>query len=823
MTSASKGHAMNRGTLMVLKRLLVTALGAMGLGALAAGTALAQTPGEGNIPAPDIFDDQVTCSSNVPPAKGPGASPRPTVIPKDEKMSPLDMAIGMGTAEIMTTDAVYDDLVYVIPPMGNNCGGSLPFGAMGIDANNDGDFLDAGDTIPASADTIAVAEGYSELLGKFAAVYGAPGDTSSTGTAGVLAAAQKALNTAIENGLTGAALKPAEDRVAAAQKVHDAALVIFTDASAGSIYQAGVAEWMAKAAVTKSIEDYNKQVVKTNMALAGLDELEYSKYVSLINDRLLTVVPVDDAGMAGTIDLMELATYANAVVGGSTVGTVDPDTGETTTTASNFDAAGRLLVPMELDGSTLDVEDDLRAVLDTSDNGVDMIRQRRDDYAVAAAALRELADDTREATGGTSPLQLAYDEAARRAQVEANYYNDVYNAMLGDTTMQASNVEQDPDTDADETMTNIATRNAAYTTENNKRFVAEADLRSKAAAREAATAHVQGSFSNPTAFYGQLVARRQAEKVTADRRVAKASEDGGTASKSLVDAAAAAQKNFDSAKETNDTVQAQFADADDPTLALVSTLLENGGNDGQALVDAIGATYDKAAGAAAEAEAAVTEALSGLTGEGGAIDLNTQRSTENAESIVGLDGRVTQNEDDIASNTTMIGENRGMIMTNTGAIAANAESIVANTGHIMENRGMIETNAGDILTNSGHIMENRGMIETNAAGISTNADAIAANMNSIGSNSASISDNRNMIGELSDDLDIVRAGVAASMALAGMPAINGRGISIGVGSFDGESAFAVGFQIQGEMASFKVGLTSGGGATGASAGVGFQF
>ena len=107
--------------------------------------------------------------------------------------------------------------------------------------------------------------------------------------------------------------------------------------------------------------------------------------------------------------------------------------------------------------------------------------------------------------------------------------------------------------------------------------------------------------------------------------------------------------------------------------------------------------------------------------------------------------------------------------------------------------------------------------------ISSNADAIAANMNSIGQNASAISDNRNMIGELSDDLDVVRAGVAASMALAGMPAINGRGIAIGVGSYDGESAFAVGFQIQGEQASFKIGVTSSGGETGASAGVGFNF
>ncbi|MCZ0954270.1 MAG: hypothetical protein OXJ56_17005, partial [Rhodospirillaceae bacterium] len=100
--------------------------------------------------------------------------------------------------------------------------------------------------------------------------------------------------------------------------------------------------------------------------------------------------------------------------------------------------------------------------------------------------------------------------------------------------------------------------------------------------------------------------------------------------------------------------------------------------------------------------------------------------------------------------------------------------------------------------------------------ISSNADAIASNMNSIGQNRSMINDNRNMIGELSDDLDVVRAGVAASMALAGMPAINGRGIAIGVGSYDGESAFAVGFQIQGEQASFKVGVTSSGGETGAS-------
>ena len=740
----------------------------------------------------------------MPGTKGPGAAPRPTVIPPLGKASPLDTAIGMGTDPIENdandNNDVYDQLVYVIPPMGNNCGGIYNFGAMAIDVGDDM-MLDAGDTIVASANTIAVAEGYSELLGKFAAVYGAPADTSDTGTAGRLAAAQKALSTQIENGLTGAALKPAEDAVAAAQKLHDDAMAIYTDAASGPVYQAGVAEWMAKAAVTKSIETYNMRVDDANMAQAALDELDYSKYVSLINDRLLTVVPVTN-GMAGTIELMELATYANAIVGQSTVATVNPETGVTTTIVSNFDAAGRLIVPMELDDSTDDVDDDLRAVVDSSDNGVNMIRQRRDDYAVAAAALQKLADDTREATGGASPLQLAYDEAARRANAEANYYNDVYNAMLSDTTMQASNVDDDAATDVDESMTNIATRNAAHVTENNKRFLAEQDLRAKAAAREAATAHVQGSFSNPTAFYDQLVARRQAEKVAADRRVAKASEDGGTAAKSLTDAAAAAQKNLDSATETNNAIQAQFSAEDDPTLALVQELLKNGGDDGKALVDAIAAVYGTATSAVSDAAGVIDELRAPVAANTAAIAGHETRISQNEADIVAIDGRVTQNEADIVAIDGRVTQNEADIVALDGRVTDNAADILMNAGHIAENRGMIETNAAGILMNAGMIAEMGGMIGANTTGIATN---------------------RGMIDQNARGVQTLRAGVAASMAMAGMPEIGDRGVSVGAGSYDGETALAVGVHFSGENSRFKIGITSADGETGASVGAGWSF
>ena len=153
----------------------------------------------------------------------------------------------------------------------------------------------------------------------------------------------------------------------------------------------------------------------------------------------------------------------------------------------------------------------------------------------------------------------------------------------------------------------------------------------------------------------------------------------------------------------------------------------------------------------------------------------------------------------------------------------NETAIGVERGRIDVNETAIALNAGDILTNAGDIAMNTGRIEVNETAIASNAGDIASNATLIGSNASAIGMNETRIGELSDELDIVRSGVAASMALAGMPAINGRGIAIGVGSFDGESAFAVGFQIQGEMASFQIGVTSSGGETGASAGVGFQF
>ena len=180
-----------------------------------------------------------------------------------------------------------------------------------------------------------------------------------------------------------------------------------------------------------------------------------------------------------------------------------------------------------------------------------------------------------------------------------------------------------------------------------------------------------------------------------------------------------------------------------------------------------------------------------------------------------MDGysRIDHNEMRSMANSGMIETNAGNIMMNAGNIKTNADSIAAETTARMDADMML----------AGGIDANKMRLDTHEMLVGQNTSAISALDGRVGSNESAIQRNSGMIGELSESLEVVRAGVAASMALAGMPAVNGRGIAIGVGSFDGESAFAVGFQIQGEQSSFKVGVTSSGGATGASAGVGFNF
>ena len=767
---------------MVLKRILMTALGALGMGALAAGTASAQTgPGDGNIPAPDLFNPQIACSMNVP-----AMNPMPTVLPKGEKpKSLLDLAIGMGNRQLVGTTVVVDNsantaldditimdvvaqLGFVIDPHGSNCGkgeGTLDmpiaaFAATGMGAQG-----------PIATD---VAEGYSDLLMKYVAVYGAPGDAGSKGSAGDVADKQKALTTALE-GRTATvpntvAIEFAQEQLDEALEAHSVTVAAYNAIAQGPIYQAGVAEWMAKAAVTDSIASYNSAVIKTNLSEMVVDELNYEGYVPLRNTDLTDGLTDAD----GNPSIVNLRKYANLHDLGDTIAVQDKDSGEITGTG-NFDAAGNLLIPL----SNQDNNDETPITPTTLPQTVEMIRDRVEMATDTLADLKKAQADNK-----VAGLNEVYTEAVRRVQAEVDHYNGQMAATLADDTLQeggtsyVSPVMDDPLTlDVDERHTSIAAQQAAYTKNSNAREIAEVDLRAKAAAREAATAQVVDQFYSPASFYQQLVDRRNALKSAADAAVVKASEDGATPSEALTDAATARAEGVTDALETQAEYLAYVGEQDGPTAALIAELLKGDGDDGGALVAAIGAVYNTARSAVADAEAVINQ----LTGPDGQVTVNTAGIATNAADIADLDGRVTVNE---------------------GAIAQNAEDIITNAGNIMENRGMIETNATGIMMNKDMIAEMGGAISSNTAGIATNAASITTNSNGIRT---------------------LRSGVAAAMAMAGMPEIGDRGVAVGAASYDGESAFAVGVHFSGENSRFKAGITSSGGETGISVGAGWGF
>ena len=812
----------------VFKRILAAALGAMGLGALAGGPAFAQSAGSGNIPAPNIFDDQITCTMLLPS----GMDTRmPTMVPDGAMTSPLDDAIGMGTVAV--TDSETLGLGYVIPAGNMNCGAGTTgpmLGTMNIDAGMNGSFLDADDTIAWGSIPKDVADGYTELLGLYQAVYGNPGMTTG-GTQRTLDAAQKALTEELAKDSPSQALVTTLTRNRDdAQTAHNKALAAFNAASQGPIYQAGVAEWMAKAAVTQSIEDYNTQVTTTNEALTALNAMEYSawtydatagtvtqgrsKYVPLGNDELITTVVTGIAdGMATVAAYSVLQGYANhdgtqtgthGMAGtGDGTGSDDDNVAPvaSVTTDSNFDSAGRLIVPMEINTDTADDPIDIRTAVDGTNDTVTLIRTRVMAVRTAEQALKKARDEN------LNPLlQDVLDEAYRRAKVERDYYDGLYANVLADTTDARTADQRNPENDAySANPISIASRNGTYSTEENKREAAETDLRAKVAAREMATANVRGQFSNAQAFYNQLVARREALKAKADQEVTDASQDGGTPSKTLTDAAADAQEALEAAQMAKANVDGFFEDADAPSAALINTLLETDGDDGQALVDAISATYEVAAGAADAAREVVNE----LTGEGGAVAMNTANIATNTENIATNAGNIATNATNIATNAGNIATNAENIATNAGNIATNATNIAANEGRITQNESDIMTNAGNIAGNREMIMMQQGTIDMNTMGVMENRAMIDSNQMSI---------MRNM-----EDIQTLKSGVAASMALAGMPEMGARGVSVGAGSYGGETALAVGVHFSGENSRFKIGVTSSGGETGASLGAGWSF
>ncbi len=812
-----------------------TPIAPIALAALASSVALAQQdPVEGNIPAPRLFHSQILCSSQLPPMPA-----TPSVAPPGATASQLDTAIGTGNAPIVD-QAILDALGYVIPPGGNNCG--------------QGEGEDAFTVADQGSVAVDVAEGYSALFPHFMAVYGDPDDAADSGTAGAVARARQALADAeADDTTTAATLEVLRGQLGDAQTADAEARAGFAavsggtidDAAANPIYAAAIAEWMAKSDVTRAIADYNSAVQSGSGAQGLVDALDYGGYVPLGDDKLVDEVIVDVGGVP-TPNLARLREYVNAA--GGTEATMNAD-GTYDTSSSNFDAAGNLVVPNQLSNGELESV--------TEATGVAQVRSNRDERKVALETLKKLQKDNLNAL-----LQPAIDEGVRRAQLEVDHYEMQLRNALADTTNQNPVTVDNPATPENEAAPySIASRHADYINASNAQVGAEATLRAAVAAREEATQHVIDQFENPTAFYEQLVARRTALQAVADKAVADASAGGGTPSMELTNAATAATTALEEAQAAQASYRALVADPDSPVHDLIGTLVEADGDDGQALVDALAQTWGETAqnrddiaaltadvddGAevdgpvtanrkaiedltadtddGAEADGPVTanrkaiEDLTADTDDGaeadGPITANRKAIARNAEDIDSLGTRVGRNETDIATLMDDTMQNTAMISRNAGSIAANASNVSANASNIV-------TNASFISQNAANIAHNGARIDVNAYNIAQNGDRIGLNTAAIGLNSGMIAENRNMIGELGGQLDAMRGGIAASIAMSRMPAIDG-GISFGAGMYGGESAFAVGFALERNRTTFDIGVTSSGGEVGAGIGVGVK-
>ena len=602
----------------------------------------------------------------------------------------------------------------------------------------------------------------------------------------------------------------------------------------GVIYEALYTQYDRQAAARKAITDYNAVVADTTgtftVAKTTYDALDIT---ATGNTNLVAYVP-DDPTTADTDEEVQ-GTYGGRGtvagfrdLGGTGLFTAVGDAATTTAVGTDGEFADAFLAALETaftTGGTLRLATDTSgatpvATVSTDTTTLGEISNYLTHWnSIVDAAAKHVAEGTRNEVTNLSELQ----ETLRRVTAARDHVAKEQRRLVN--VLRAVNYNYDHDTSADTADVSVSSVLRTFDSELAKRTSAANTVRSAVTALENARNAVQTGMRNPGTFLGQVVDLRQYQKDQADAQVAEFGDDvPDSVSRAAVSAATALENAQADLQAHIDLV----GDDDNPASALLNALLEdptlpNGmanpaDDDGQALIDAISSNYStaKAAKDAADAAKAATDGLTGEDGKIADIEAKLAAKREYIETLAGeiginpMTGEGTA--DDMGHTRIDLNEARSManataIATNTGNIATNAGNIAANAMNVMENRGMIESNTAAIGANAAMLMDHAGMISANASAISAN--------------SSTLSMHTTQISGLVDEMEVVKAGVAAGIAMASMPAVQGSGISVGVGSFDGESAFAVGYQYGGERVNFQIGVSSSGGETGAGAGVSF--
>ena len=282
----------------------------------------------------------------------------------------------------------------------------------------------------------------------------------------------------------------------------------------------------------------------------------------------------------------------------------------------------------------------------------------------------------------------------------------------------------------------------------------------------------------------------------------------------------------------------EFENSGSPSVDLLDAMLRQD-DTGGAIFEAVEDTYQLTA----VNKAKITTNESAISTNEGSISTNDKGISTNKASIATNESAISTSAESISTNANGISTNKESISTNANGISTNKESTVANqsaismnANGISTNKESITTNLSAISTNANGISTNKESIATNLSTISTNAESISTNAKGVSANATAITSATGLINsnsldiqrveiQMAENVDLLKSGIASSLAIAGMPAAprDGMGFSIGTGYFDGESAVAMGLTYVDSNRTFKLSVGHAGGETSASAGAAFNF
>ena len=256
---------------MVLRRLLVMALGALGLGALSAGPAYAQNGNDDDIPVPDLFGDQYVCASraSVVNPGTPSVRGRQGTQPSD-----VDTLLGVGptlgtrqpiavdtTGALTSTEGMVAS--FSIDATSLNCGTGVVFGMT------DGPEYE-------------VVTGYNNAFAAYNTLVAAESAEETARLAWVAAGSPA-------TGVT-------YDNYQAAQQTTTSARTAFSEAGAGQINQAGKLEWDAVRAIRTRAAEWNTALTALTTAQGAVDAFSYTNYRGVTGVSGITTA-LDAAGI----------------------------------------------------------------------------------------------------------------------------------------------------------------------------------------------------------------------------------------------------------------------------------------------------------------------------------------------------------------------------------------------------------------------------------------------------------------------------------------------------------------------------------------------